>query len=311
MAKYTQLNVNQVQAITNQYGFKFIDCEPISGGAGNTSFLLYTSEMKVVLTVFEIGWDRVTTLVRLLHQLAEYEFPTTRVLNMPEGEDITTMVGKPVVLKPYIPGGVTRNYTENMLAQVGAAMALLHTIPAPRYLPDQHPYGLQTFPGILGRNIDPRYEAWLSKKQIKFQECINPGLPRCLIHGDLFWDNVIFEGDELKGIIDFEEACNYFRVFDLGMAFVGLCTGGTGINLCWAKALLSGYQDGIQLEMQEKADLQFFVEYAATATATWQYWKYNIDTPIPEKAGSHWQMANIADSAAAIPGTEFDGVFLR
>ena len=106
-------------------------------------------------------------------------------------------------------------------------------------------------------------------------------------------------------IIDFEEACRYYNVFDLGMGVLGLCAEGTKVNLAKARALGIGYQKIQSLTEQEKECLQLFSEYAAIATAYWRFWKFNIHTPIAEKSDKHWEMAAIARNISAIPKARF------
>jgi len=112
--------------------------------------------------------------------------------------------GKPVLLKPYIVGQVVENMDENMVSQVGAAMASLHEIPNPHYLPGQHAYGLETFPRVMGKGINLEYENWLAQRYDFLMQTIPSGLPRGLIHGDVFYDNVLFDGKKFKAIIDFK-----------------------------------------------------------------------------------------------------------
>ena len=134
---------------------------------------------------------------------------------------------------------------------------------------------------------------------------IPPGLPRGLIHGDLFYGNVLFAGKTFKAIIDFEDACQYYQVFDLGMAAVGLCTEDFIVSMTKVRSLVGGYQKNKVLAEQEKEALQLFIEYAAIATSSWRFWKYNIDWPIAEKAGKHWEMVKIAKAVRAIPQAKF------
>ena len=102
------------------------------------------------------------------------------------------------MLKTYIAGQVYKDLDETMLCQVGAAIARLHQVPAPDFLPDKHPYGLQVFPSVIGQNINPEYETWLAKRLAYLEQHILPGLPYGLIHGDLFYDNVLFSEKEFK-----------------------------------------------------------------------------------------------------------------
>jgi homoserine kinase type II len=212
---------------------------------------------------------------------------------------------KPVMLKAYISGQVCKNLNETMLHQVGATMAKLHRLPTPDFLPNKHPYGRQDFSTVIGRNIDPEYESWLAERAADLERRIPSDLPTGLIHGDLFYDNVLFEKERFKAIIDFEEACRYYKGFDLGMGILGLCSEGTIVSLDKARALVTGYQQVRTLKESEKETLQLFVEYAAIATSYWRFWKYHIHSPTLEKADKHWQMAQIAEGVNAIPKTRF------
>ena len=113
------------------------------------------------------------------------------------------------------------------------------------------------------------------------------------------------EGCKLKAIIDFEEACRYYTVFDLGMAILGLCTTGQKIALGKARALVAGYQQTRELERAERDALRLFVEYAATATSFWRFRRHHLHAPSAVMANRHWQMVNVAEQVAAIPRERF------
>ena len=119
---------------------------------------------------------------------------------------------------------VVEKLDEDMICQVGAAMASLHEIQSPDYLPGQHAYGLETFLRVMDKGINLEYENWLGQRYDFLMGTIPSGLPRGFIHGDVFYDNVLFDGKKFKALIDFEEACQYYKVFDLGMAVVVLFT---------------------------------------------------------------------------------------
>ncbi len=305
MARYTQLQENDIQKIAGNYDLAVVDFEYIEGGAGNSNYLLRTRQGNYVLTVSELALARAARLGQLLLLLAKYEFPTTRLLPPARGGLTTMYMDKPVILKPHIAGQVCKDLDETMLAQIGAAMASLHQVPAPDFLPDKHAYGRQIFPNVIGQNINPEYEFWLAKRFAYLKQHLPPGLPRGLIHGDLFYDNVLFEGQKFRAIIDLEEACRYYKVFDLGMGILGMCTEGTTIALDKARGLVVGYQQIRMLEEREKEVLQLFVEYAAIATSCWRFWKYHIDTPSPEMADKHCPMVRLAKEVGAIPKERF------
>jgi homoserine kinase type II len=68
------------------------------------------------------------------------------------------------------------------------------------------------------------------------------------IHGDVFFDNLIVQGDRLMAIIDFEEACHYYRGFDVGMVIVDTCRDRQGISFEKAGRFIRGYQNDMTLQ---------------------------------------------------------------
>ena len=63
-----------------------------------------------------------------------------------------------------------------------------------------------------------------STSEMKFQTGFGKGkLPKGAIHGDLFCDNVLFEGGRVAGIIDFGFAATDFFAYDLAIAVNDWC----------------------------------------------------------------------------------------
>jgi homoserine kinase type II len=306
MAVYTKLQESDIWEIAGSYGLTIVNYETIAAGAANSNYLLRTPQGSYVLTVFDDRTlARTVELGRLLLLLKEYAFPTTRPLFAANEEIAMMHKGKPVMMKMYVDGQVYRDLDKTMLHQVGAAMARLHQVPVPGFLSDEQHYSLQKCSSIQGQNIDTEYEAWIAKRFSYLEQQKPQGLPRGLIHGDMFYDNVLFEGTRLKAIIDFEDATCEDKVFDLGMGIVGLCRKGPAVVLEKARALVKGYEQIRVLEEGEKRALQLFVEYAAAAVSCWRYWKYHVDAPRVEKADKHLQMVRAAEGVRGIPKARF------
>ncbi len=313
MATYTTLTQKDIQDMADNYNLKVIKFAPIEGGNGNSSYKLTTQTDNYVLTVCDDKTlDEVAVMAKLLLLLQQHDFPCTRVISSANNDLITLFKDKPVMLKGYVEGDVFESLDSQMLVQLGAETAKLNQIPAPNYLPTEHPYGRSYFPQVISLNIDTKYESWLKKQTDDLERGISQDLPLALIHGDLFFDNLLFDKTNFNAIIDFEEACHYYRVFELGMAIIGTCVEDTKIDLEKASALVRGYQQIIELELIEKESLQMFVQYAATATSYWRFDKYNIDSPEADKANKHWQMVQLAEAINEIPSKDFiHAVFKR
>ncbi|MBC8506218.1 MAG: homoserine kinase [Chloroflexi bacterium] len=305
MTQYTKLLENELQELASRYGLKLIGHQPIEQGAANSNYLLDTKQGKYILTIFEIEPVRVAHMCKVLELLAEYEFPAPRIQKQ-VNENLTTMYqGKPVLVKPYITGQVIKDPDANLLSQAGTAMARLHEIPIPDFLPDKHTYLTITYPKVIKDGKDQKYTNWLSHRISALRKKIPSGLPIGLIHGDLFYDNVLFEEENFKAILDFEDAHQSHKVFDLGMTVVGLCTEGTTVVLSRVRTLMDGYQKVRLLDMSERDSLQLFIEYAAILTSSWRFWKYTLDTPDIKKSRKHLQMVRIAKNVRAMPKSRF------
>ena len=315
MATYTKLNQKDIQSLADNYDLKIVEFSALDGGNANTSYILKTNQSSYVLTVCDDkAFDEVFKMGHLLLLLEAHNVPCNRLISPMNSEILTTFATtdgvKPVMLKGYIEGEVVEQLDETMLSQVGRQVAKLNQISPPDYLPTYHPYGRQLFSRVVGLKIDTKYESWLAK-EIKYLELhIVDNLPRGLIHGDLFYDNLLFDPlsgmpGGFKAIIDFEEACHYHLIFELGMGILGICVNDIRVDLVKARALVNGYQQVRPLAQIEKESLQLFVRYAAVATSYWRFNKYNIEEPSKDRAGYHWKMVKIANEVAEISTTHF------
>lgn len=309
MAKYSQLNEEDIRLISQHYGLIITNFEALDGGAANSSYHLQTANGDYVLTVFdELPHHDVVRMGQILSWLIDHDFPTTNPLFQINGDIVLEYQGKTIMLKQYIVGHVTDDLDSGMLQQVGRAIAQLHQISVPDFLPNDALYGLDAYARFKGLHNDSDYEIYLTDRMTAIEEKFNSyDLPRAMIHGDVFADNVIFIENEFQAIIDFEAVCCYYKIFDLAMGILGMCSVGTTIDLDKARALIIGYEEIRELEKAERETLQSFTEYAAIATSCWRFWQYNIYRPDPQKANTHLEMVNIAKSVQSIPDDMFMG----
>ena len=215
---------------------------------------------------------------------------------------VINYLGKPVFLKHYLEGSVPEQMTAAMAHLVGGELARLHQIETPPGLPPRFAYGLESFDEVLTSPSGNDYRSWLSDKKAYLARAISPDLPRCLIHGDVFYDNTLFKGQKLAAIIDFEEACHYYRAFDLGMCAAGSCTTGGFLDVDKTRALVDGYLEIGNLADREKKSLQAFVVYGATATSFWRFRQYNLLRRGHENSGTYRRMNLIADQVQDTAG---------
>ena len=87
-------------------------------------------------------------------------------------------------------------------------------------------------------------EQALLKNELDFQDKLDlSALPHGVVHGDLFRDNVLFDGGQLGGFIDFYYACDDSLAYDVAIAVNDWCVLEDGsFDEEKLKAFLSAYQ---------------------------------------------------------------------
>jgi homoserine kinase type II len=121
------------------------------------------------------------------------------------------------------------------------------------------------------------------------------GLPTGIIHGDLFADNVIAQGDEIRAVLDFEEIALEVFVLDIAMAFVGCgWEDALPVRARW-DALLAGYQRVRPLSTAERQALPIYLRYATVGIATWRFHQFNVKRPEANQQHRYLEMIHRLD----------------
>jgi homoserine kinase type II len=308
MSHYSVLNEVDILEIIKEYGIETLDSYTLlSGGSENTNYLIASEKRKFVLTICEQKTSKnAKELTYLLEYLAKHGFETSKVLRTIAGEPIAYWQEKPVMLKIFLEGNILEILPSHTLEKIGSEMGRLHQIEAPSYLPKVLSYGEEYFHEVSTYAASSSFEIWLKEIKNYIEPLLSIDLPKSLIHSDIFYSNIVVSKDGSQvSIMDFEEAANYYRIFDVGMTIVGLCTEGEKVNLKEAGYLMKGYQREIQLTEKEKLALQAFTVYAASAMTFWRHQNFNHSNPDPEMYDHYLGLKVIADYVRKIPTIAF------
>jgi len=305
MAKYSKLTDHELHLLLAQYNLgEVLQISPIEGGQANSSLKISTVTGDFTLSICdEKNEDEIINLTAILENLEEQKFPTTRLIKTKDDRRFVLHNSKPVYIKKFLQGNTIKELTPDMIRQVGSSMAYLHSLEPLASLNSSFPYGIEAFEGLLNESINHQYLDWLAEKKSYLEQAIDPDMPKGFIHGDIFWDNLIFEDGSLVAILDFEEACHFYKLFDIGMACVGCCSNNGYFNISLIKELLISYSLISPFTSSEKSQLNIFVEYAAVTASFWRFRQYNVKRPTPEKTDSYKELASLADQIHAFGTT--------
>ena len=298
MEQYTRLNEKELTAIFAQFNIHNISTfELLSGGSENTNYLVNSENGKHVLCVFEQKTEKnAKELTLLLKILENNNFNTTKLINSIDKNSVIIWKGKPIIIKEFIEGEIRKDLKPPLLKLIGKELGKLHQINAPDFLPEKLNYGKEQFKKVEKYAANSEFDIWLKKILEYISPYLKLNLPKSLIHSDVFWDNVLISEDEnTTTIIDFEEAVNYYRVFDIGMTIIGICGDERIVNLEKTKHFLNGYKSEIQLTQDEMKSLKVFTIYAGASMTYWRHKNFNHIKPDPKLADHYMGLKVLVD----------------
>ena len=296
MARYTTLSPTELDRIVSQYLIgTALKLEEIPGGFGNSNFKLTTTDGEFLLKICDekdsIELNMQITLLQHLHQHA---YPTVYPIPTKDQKHLTQETFGSVMLYPFLQGEQPES-SPGTLAQLGEALAKLHCTPPIAGLP-RFAMGISQmipfFEEIHGTPFATHPFVESLKSQLESMEPqLNAPLPMGLLHGDLFLDNALFDGDQMVAILDFEEGCYDTLLIDVGMTLIGCCyTPENQLNLEAAQRFLDAYNALRPLTENERQCLDCFVDYAALSIAFWRFRQFNIRRPDPHRANTYQEM---------------------
>ncbi|MDN3553161.1 homoserine kinase [Halomonas almeriensis] len=260
MAVFTPLSDAQVATFLERFDAgSLVAVEGVPAGTENSTFFVTTDRQELVLTLFEQGeHEELPFFVELLDYLDEHRLPVPGPLHDHEGVALHSLAGKPALLFPRLPG--RHPHTPN-LAQcraLGEALGHMHRV-------SQHFPGQRPNPRDLHwlKPMHHKVLAYLSHEdQLMMMDeleayegyfAVLPELPQGALHGDLFRDNTLFDGDRLGGMIDFYNGCTGDLLFDLAIVINDWATHEDGrLDAERYAAILGAYQARRPLDLNEQ-----------------------------------------------------------
>ncbi|MEU8787381.1 phosphotransferase [Streptomyces sp. NPDC048637] len=306
MATYTKLDQIDLPAVSERYGLRESQLEPLKGGAANSSFHLSSASGDFTLTILD-NHDIVSAQSLATHTQAVYRLgvPTTEVVHALDGSLITAFDGRPVILKKWIPGVVREPLPIPLLPEAGRILAQLHSLAPESEGLDGLPVGTRRLSAehlnAIPQFADRDFAAWLTAclKRVCSAEADSERSPK-VAHGDLFADNVIVRDEGALSVLDWETVSLDDPMLDLGMAAVGLAQEDDVLVPERLSALVAGYQALAPLSEADAAALPLEIEHAACIIAFHRYYRHNVRFPDPSKSTYHLKMIKFVESVRAV-----------
>ncbi len=273
MAVYTEVSGEEIEAFVAHYDIgRVVSFKGIAEGVENSNYLLQTERDVYILTLYEkrVRPADLPFFLGLTEHLAERGVPCPTPIRGRDGEALRALCGRPAAIVSFLKGIWPRRPTPRHCAALGEAMARMHLAGADypmRRDNDLSPAGLQAlFAACRDRadEVGPGLAAELAAELELVAAHWPDGLPRGIIHADLFPDNVFFLGEALSGLIDFYFACTDFFAYDLAICLNAWCfEADASFNITKARHMLSAYRKIRPFSAAELAALPLLARGAA------------------------------------------------
>ncbi|HKA91404.1 MAG TPA: homoserine kinase [Haliangiales bacterium] len=257
MGTFTPVEALDLDATAAAFGLPAVRrAAPLWAGTINSNFRLDTDAGAFFLRVNEgKREDEVAYEAALVAHLAEDGVPTPRPVASGD-RPFARVGGRLLTLFPWVEGEHRRGpeVRAGDARAVGRALARLHLAPPfperreSRYRFSNIMARFQSVKGLLP--ADEADDLALALEALAGRA----PLPTGIIHGDLFPDNVLFEGDRLVALLDFEQASDGAFAYDLAVTLLAFCFDDDFVAER-ARSLVAGYAAERPLAAAERAGL--------------------------------------------------------
>jgi homoserine kinase type II len=272
MALYTVLTPDEIAAAVRPFGLPAPDrVKPEPKGSVNTNYHLWAGGERYFLRLNEGKTDAdVLFEAEVQRYLFDARFPVPHVHFADDGRPWVLVAGKQAMLFSYAPGEeISREAAgPERCRRVGEQLGRQHELSAGFTAERPNPYGPPRVRGWIAElrpdgGGDPEVAAALPmlEEELALADAL-PGAPRGLVHGDVFADNVLWIGDRVSSVLDWEMSCIDPFAYDLGVAVNAWCYLDR-YDATRARALVAGYQAKRRIDPETLDALYPWARYAA------------------------------------------------
>ena len=259
MSVFTPVSDSDIRQYLKRYELgELVSLRGIEEGIENSNFFLSTTQGEFVLTLFERTPEKdLPYFLGVMKHLADAGIPSARPMADKQGEILGRLNGRASSIVERLIGRGVEQPNVAQAAALGEVLAKVHLagrdFSAQRDNDRAASWWNPAAPRLQSKLPAQQWE--LLQDELAFQQAQDyAALPRGVIHADLFRDNVLFDGDQLTGLIDFYYACNDSWIYDLAVCANDWAINPTGqLQPDVYHALLAAYQQQRPLSGAEQA----------------------------------------------------------
>ena len=211
---------------------------------------------------------------KLLELIKEIDFPSAYIFKRKDGEYISDSPSGRVMIYEFVSGHEPEANPETV-GEIARAIARLNSYKNWSSISKKNSVHIDACKKLIEEFDNspfqyPEIFKFFKKETEYLWEPLHVDLPKGIVHGDAFTDNTIYDGNKLKAIIDFEEACIDHYIFDVGIAFNGFCFNENNeLDEELFNVFLLEYNKIRPMEEKEWELLPYYIEMGAFGMVLW------------------------------------------
>jgi homoserine kinase type II len=286
MSVYTAVTHTQLDQFFSHYLLgEVLSYEGIQDGIDNTNYFVTTTEGEFVLTLFEsLSADKLPHFVNLLLYLGKNNLPCPSPKLDKQSRPLGLLNNKQAAIFNRFPGRAVLAPSIKHCHEIGLHLGRLHRYTQNYAFPINSNHDLRWCKSVFNK-IERHLtivDRALITDELRFQASNQAvDLPKGVIHGDLFKDNVLFIDDKLSGLLDFYSAGTGILLLDLAITANDWCLDDGVCNPEKLVALLSTYERVRPLESSEKQNWPIQLRAAAL-----RFWLSRLEHQCYPRAGA-------------------------
>lgn len=280
MASYTQITLQEAEKILKLYGReKVLKCTPLSLGISNSN---YRVDLEGEVVLLKISNDKNQAQLAdeqaILVYLKEKNYPySLKPFPLTTGDFIYNFGQYFGVLYPFVEG-IPPGPSDYTCQEVGRAIAELHNIKhdtsclAKLRSHEAVGFGpLEILEYVGSKNCPADFkEGFETLFPDNLQGFIKADFQTGIIHGDLYYDNTLFDHNKISTVLDFEQAGIGEYILDLGISISGTCLEKGRVITPLVNSYLVGYESVRALPMKEKQFLDQAIILGLLSISLWR-----------------------------------------
>ena len=275
MAVYTKINKDDISFINKKFDIEeIISFQGIKKGIENTNYLLKSKNKKFILTIFEkrVSNKEIPFFMKLMDKLNNSKINCPKPLKNNNGKYLIKLKNKTACIVSFLKGKDKNKLDLKNCFEVGKIIAQMHLVTKNINLSRKNSMGIKNLDPLLKSikfrsNKFSNLEKFLANTLNEIKKNWPKKLPKGIIHGDLFIDNIFFNKNKLSGIIDFYFAANDYFMYEIAICINALCFDNKKskfkINKQKIKSLIKGYESIKKISLKEKKSLNILCRCAA------------------------------------------------